>query len=74
MNKSDYVSKLQNMIDDGIKNGTYLETTHKFLNVFKISYTGILKESIQPAKLYGTAKTHKFNNVYDITVELLKFT
>ena len=29
--------------------------------------------SNQPAKLYGTAKTHKFNNIQEINKEKLKF-
>ena len=29
--------------------------------------------SNQPAKLYGTAKTHKFNNIHEINKEKLKF-
>ena len=33
----------------------------------------MLPSSNQPAQLYGTAKTHKFENVNDITADLLKF-
>ena len=30
-------------------------------------------KSNQPARLYATAKTHKFNDVVEVTVEKLKF-
>ena len=87
MNKLDYLSKLQAMIDDGIKNGTYVETTDNTLqdlsrfqdflyrNFYKkySRYDDMYPSSNQPARLYGTAKTHKFENLKDISVEKLKF-
>ena len=33
----------------------------------------MLPKSNQPGQLYGTAKTHKFNSIEDITLENLKF-
>ena len=33
----------------------------------------MLSKSNQPGKLYGIAKTHKFNSIEDITLETLKF-
>ena len=33
----------------------------------------MLPKSNQPGQLYGTAKTHKFDNIEDITLENLKF-
>ena len=37
------------------------------------SYDKIRPKSNQPARLYATAKTHKFNDLDEITVEKLKF-
>ena len=36
-------------------------------------YKSMYPHSNQPAKLYGTAKTHKFNNIQEISKEKLKF-
>ena len=33
----------------------------------------MLPKSNQPGQLYGTAKTHKFDNIDDIALENLKF-
>ena len=86
MNKQDYIQKLEGMLDEGIKRGTYerstdttkhdLETFQRFLyRNFKNhpSYDKMRPKSSQPARLYATAKTHKFNNIDEITVEKLKF-
>ena len=86
MNKQDYIQKLEGMLDEGIKRGTYerstdtakhdLETFQRFLyRNFKNhpSYDKMRPKSSQPARLYATAKTHKFNNLDEITVEKLKF-
>ena len=35
-------------------------------------YEKMLLKSNQPGQLYGTAKTHKFNSIEDITLENLK--
>ena len=70
MKKSDYVTKLDTMIDDGIIKGTYVETTDntlKELSRFQDflyrnfhnyeRYKDMKPDSNQPARLYGTAKT-----------------
>ena len=36
-------------------------------------YEIMLPKSNQPGQIYGTAKTHKFNSIEDITLENLKF-
>ena len=86
MNKQDYIQKLKDMLNEGRKRGTYeqstdttkqdLETFQSFLHRnFKNhpSYDKMRPKSNQPAKLYATAKTHKFNNLDEVTVEKLKF-
>ena len=90
MKKSDYVTKLDTMIEDGIIKGTYVETTdntlkelswfqdflyrnfHKLYSVYSV-YKDMKPDSNQPARLYETAKTHKFETLEDITVANLKF-
>ena len=86
MKKSGYVTKLDTLIDDGIVKGTYVETTDNtlkellrfqdFLHRKSHNYERyeVMKpDSNQPARLYGTAKTHKFETLEDITVANLKF-
>ena len=86
MKKSDYVTKLDTMIDDGIRKGTYVETTDntlKELSRFQDflyrnfhnyqRYKDMQPDTNHPARLYGTAKTHKFETLEDITVANLKF-
>ena len=86
MNKSDYVQKLQQMINDGIEKGVYVESEdntivelnrfNDFINLHFQSYKHFERmksSSNTPAQLYGTAKTHKFENISDVTVDSLKF-
>ena len=86
MKKSDYVTKLDTMIDDGIRKGTNVETTDntlKELSRFQDflyrnfhnyqRYKDMEPDTNHPARLYGTAKTHKFETLEDITVANLKF-
>lgn len=86
MKRSDYMTKMQNMIDEGIENGIYEETTDttlKDLSRFKDflyrnfknykKYKDMLPTSSQPAQMYGLAKTHKFENIADINIDQLKF-
>ena len=86
MNKQDYIQKLEGMLDEGIKRGTYersTDTTEHDLETFQRfpyrnfknhpSYDKMRPKSSQPSRLYATAKTHKFNNLDEITVEKLKF-
>ena len=86
MKKSDYATKLDTMINDGIMKGTYVETTDntlkelsRFLNFLYRNffnyerYKDMQPDSNQPARLYGTAKTHNFETLEYITVANLKF-
>ena len=74
------------MIDDSIMKGTYLETTDNMLKELSQfqdflyrsfhnyePYKDMQPDSNQPACLYGTAKTHKFETLEGITVANLKF-
>ena len=84
MKKSDYVIKLDTIIDGGIMKGTNIETNDKTLKELSqfqdFLYTNFHKyerymqpDSNQPARLYGTAKTHKFETVEDITLANMRF-
>ena len=86
MNRSDYIEKLEGMIEGGVKKGTYKKTEDTTLQDLKKfqdflyrnfytyeHYKSMYPHSNQPAKLYGTAKTHKFNNIQEINKERLKF-
>ena len=86
MNKIDYNNIMQKMIDDGIKNKTYEETADSTLKDLKKfqefvyrnfkdyeNYDDMRPVDNQPAKLYGTGKTHKFENLKDITLQNLKY-
>ena len=86
MKKLDYAIKLDTMIDYSIMKGTHLETndnTLKELLLFQDflyrnfrnyeRYEDMQPDSNQPARLYGTAKTHKFETLQDIAVANLKF-
>ena len=86
MNKSDYQNKMQQMINDGIRDGIYKVTADNILDDFKTfksflyrnfygkyeHYEKMLPKSNQPGQLYGTAKTPKFSSIEDITLENLK--
>ena len=85
MQRADYVNKLETMIEEGITNGKYMVTddnTLKDLKSFEDFLTRNFKSSLslnkvkptsnQPAFLYGTAKTHKFQNYEQITKDNLK--
>ena len=76
LNKTDYVNKVNAMIDEGISKGKYVETvdgTHKDLKHFqdfiyrhfyKTKYSrGIRTISNQPARFLATAKTHIFDTI-----------
>ena len=86
MNRSDYFKKLQHMIDEGIQNGVYIVTKDRTLGDLKLFHSFLylnfkkyelcekmLPTPNQPGQLYGTAKTHKFDNTADITVDNVKF-
>jgi len=70
MDKTDYVTKLEEMINEGISKGVYTPTTDNTLKDLKTfrdflyrnfknhpKYKTMLPTSNQPARLYGTAKT-----------------
>ena len=74
------------MIDEGIMKGTSVGTTDNTLKALSRfqnfpsrnfhnyeHYKDMQPESNQPARLYGTAKTHKFETLEDINVVNLKF-
>ena len=86
MNKSDYINKLEEMITEGIEKGVYeisedntLQDLKRFQDFlyrnFKTyeHYDKMYPSSNSPAKLYGTAKTHKFQNIEDFSMENIKF-
>ena len=77
---------MQQMIDKEIKDKVYEEATDNTLEDLKLfqsflyrnlskyeHYKEMYPSSNQPARLYGTAKTHKFEHVNDINLEKLKF-
>ena len=80
MNKLDYTNKINNMINEGILKGTYVETNDNTLKDLKSfqsflyrhfrdhpKYKDMRPASNQPARLFATAKTHKFDNFANIT-------
>ena len=86
MDKSYYIQKLEDMIEEGINKDTYERTddaTSQDLKRFQDSlyrnfynyenYRKMHSHSNQPAKLYGTAKTHKLKYIKEITKEHIKF-
>ena len=79
MKKSDYVTKLDTMIDDGIMRGNTLKELSRFQDFLYRNfhnyerYKDMQPDSNQPVRLYGTAKTHKFKTLEDITVASLKY-
>ena len=87
MQKDDYNHKLQQMIDEGIKNGIYTRTEDNTLNYLRkfqdflwrnfkdkfARYEDMRPVSNQPGRIYATAKTHKFNSLDEINVGNLKF-
>ena len=86
LKRTDYINKLETMINKGIKSGTYAECEDTTINDLKL-FQDFLRQKIksyekyekmrpvpnQPAKLFATVKTHKFKNIKDIHVEDLKF-
>ena len=85
LNRTDYIKKVNAMIDDGISQGKYVETvdnTHQDLKHFqnflyrhfyKTEYYDKMRPiSNQPARFFATTKTHKFNKIEDINIQDLK--
>ena len=86
MDKKDYINKMETMINLGIEKGVYVEaedSTLKDLKRFQDflyrnfkkyeKYKKMCTTANQPAQLYGTAKTHKFHNNNQISLDELKF-
>ena len=88
MEKKDYLQKLHSMIEEGINDGIYEPTCDTILTDMKKFnnflyrhfykshpelYEQMKSSSGQPGQLYGSAKTHKFDRVSDITAEKIKF-
>ena len=86
MNKVDYVIKMEEMIKNGIQNRVYVETEDNTLRDpkrfqdflyrnFKNNerYNKMYPTSNQPSQLYGTAATHKHENIEEINVQSLNF-
>ena len=86
MNRNDYVKKFDEMLADGVRNGIYESTTDTtFSDLSKFQsflyrnfrdyqyYDKMRPQSNQPARLFGTAKTHKFESTRDITKHNIKF-
>ena len=79
MKKPDYVTKLDTMIDDGIMRGNTLKELSRFQDFLYRNfhnyerYKDMQPDSNQLVRLYGTAKTHKFKTLEDITVASLKY-
>ena len=86
LDKVDYVTKMEEMIKNGIQKGVYVETEDNTLRDLKCfqdflyqnfknneHYNKMYPTSNQPAQLYGTAKTHKHENIDEINVQSLNF-
>ena len=85
LNKSDYIKKVNKIIEEGMEQGKYIEaidTTQSDLKHFQDflyrhfkrseHYDQMRPVSNQPGRFFATAKTHKFTSLNDITVENLK--
>ena len=86
LNKTDYIEKLENMVKESIDKGTYtlaedntVKDLKNFKQFLKQNFKGydklddILPTSTQPARLYATAKTHKFSSADSVNINDLKF-
>ena len=78
--------KLETMVNEDIKNGIYKKTTDTTLHDLKLfqdflwgkfkdykDYKKMRPISNRPARLYVSAKAHKFNNINDVNLDQLKF-
>ena len=85
LNKTDYVNKVNAMIDEGISKCKYVETvdsTHKDLKhiqdflyryFYKTKYyDGMRPISNQHVRFFAAAKTHKFDTIEGINITDLK--
>ena len=84
-NKSDYVRKVDQMIEDDITEGNYIETSDNTLcdlkrfqvflycHLYKHKdYEAMRPRSNRPGRFFATAKTHKIKSIQDIFLESLK--
>ena len=85
LNKSDYIKKVHKIIEEGMKQGKYIEitdTTQSDLKHFQdLLYRHFKRSehcdqmrpvSNQPGRFFETAKTHNFTSLNHTTVEKLK--
>ena len=85
MNRCDYEAKVNAMIEEGITQGKYEKTddsTHNDLANFQNflyrnfkdhpKYNDMRPKCNQPARFFASAKTHKFDNPDEITIDNLK--
>ena len=85
MNRSDYTKKVELMLQQGISEGKYVKTednVSKELKSFQsfiyrhfkksTFYNDMMPFSHKPARLFTSAKTHKFENFDDINIKELK--
>ena len=85
LNRGDYIKKVETHIKEGIDQGIYAiaeDKTHEDLENFRAFiyrnfretsfYNDLWTNRNQPGRLFCTAKTHKFTDLSQITVENLK--
>ena len=86
MDSKKYYEKLETMVNEGIKNIVFKETTDTILHDLKLfegflyrnykNYKGYEKMrlvSSSPAGRHTSGKTHKFDNINDVDLDQLKF-
>ena len=85
LNKNDYVCKVDQMIEDGITEDKYIETSNNTLcdlkwfqhflycHLYKHKYYEAMRSrSNQSDRFSDTAQTHKFESIEDISLKSLK--
>ena len=85
LSKDDYIKKVNDIIEDGIQQMKYVETTDDTCNELKRfqdflyrhfykheHYEEMRPRSNQPGRFFATAKMHKLESISDITLEQLK--
>ena len=86
MDSKKFYKKLEIMVKEGTKNGIYKEITDTILRDLKLfkyflyrnfkdyeNYEKMRPVSNHLARLYASAKTHKFDNMNDTNLNQLKF-
>ena len=82
LNKYDHIKKVNDIIEDGIKQMKFVETTDDTCNELRRfqdflhrhfykheHYEEMCPRFNQPGQFFATAKTHKFESISDITLE-----